>query len=115
MRVKRGVTTHAKHKKILKANKGYRMTKRRLIKVATEAYLHAGEYAYAGRKLKKRDFRSLWITRISEAVKQQGISYSVFVRKLKDAKIELDRKILANLVTERPETFKAIVEKIKTA
>jgi large subunit ribosomal protein L20 len=113
MRVKRGVTTRAKHKKILRSNKGYRMTKRRLIKVATEAYLHAGEYAFAGRRNRKRDFRSLWITRISEAVKQQGMSYSAFIKKLKDAKIELDRKMLANLVTESPAVFKAIVDKVK--
>jgi large subunit ribosomal protein L20 len=115
MRVKRGVNTHAKHKKIFQANKGYRMTKRRLIKVAKEAYLHAGEYAFAGRKQKKRDFRSLWILRISEAVRIQGLSYSVFINKLKSAKIELDRKILANLVSEKPETFQAIVDKVKSA
>lgn len=115
MRVKRGVTTHAKHKKIFRANKGYRMTKRRLIKVATEAYLHAGEYAFAGRKNRKRDFRSLWIVRISEAVKQQGMSYSVFIKKLKEAKIELDRKVLANLVTDSPKTFQAVVDKVKNA
>jgi large subunit ribosomal protein L20 len=113
MRVKRGITTHAKHKKIFRANKGYRMTKRRLIKVAKEAYLHAGEYAFAGRKQKKRDFRALWILRISEAVRKQGLSYSVFINKLKGLKIELDRKILANLVTEKPETFQAIVDKVK--
>ncbi|MCX8009263.1 MAG: 50S ribosomal protein L20 [Patescibacteria group bacterium] len=113
MRVKRGVTSHARHKKILKANKGYRMTKRRLIKVATEAYLHAGEYAFAGRKQRKRDFRTLWITRISEAVKQYDMSYSVFMKKLKDAKIALDRKILAHLITNSPQTFEAIVKKVK--
>jgi len=113
MRVKRGTSTHAKHKKVFQANKGYRMTKRRLIKVAKEAYLHAGEYAFAGRKQKKRDFRSLWILRISEAVRLQGLSYSIFMNKLKTAKIGLDRKILANLVTEKPETFKAIVDKVK--
>lgn len=113
MRVKRGVTTHAKHKKIFQANKGYRMTKRRLIKVAKEAYLHAGEYAFEGRKNKKRNFRSLWITRISEATKLQGLSYSVFIKKLKEAKIEIDRKILAHLVTESPNTFKTIVDKVK--
>jgi large subunit ribosomal protein L20 len=113
MRVKRGVTSHAKHKKILRANKGYRMTKRRLIKVAKEAYLHAGEYAFAGRKQRKRDFRRLWITRISEAVKTQGMSYSVFMKKLKESNIALDRKILANLIIESPDTFNAIVQKVK--
>lgn len=112
MRIKRGVTTHAKHKKILLANKGYRMTKRRLTRVAREAYLHAGEYAFAGRKLKKREFRRLWITRISEAVKMQDLSYSAFIKKLRDAHIDVDRKMLSNLVTEHPDAFKAIVEKV---
>lgn len=114
MRVKRGVSSKAKHNKIFQANKGYRMTKRRLIRVATEAYLHAGEYSYAGRKNKKRDFRRLWITRINEAVKQNGLSYSAFVSKLKAANIEVDRKILANLVSEHPEAFAAVVDKVKS-
>lgn len=114
MRVKRGVTTHAKHKKLHEANKGYRMTKRRLVRVAKEAYFHAGEYAYAGRKGKKRDFRRLWISRISESVKQNGLSYSLFMHKLKDANIAVDRKILANLIVENPEAFSAIVDKVKT-
>jgi len=114
MRVKRGVATHAKHKKLFQANKGYRMTKRRLTRVAMQAHLHSGEYAFAGRKLKKRDFRRLWITRISEAVKQNGLSYSMFIHKLKAANITVDRKILADLVLENPETFTAIVEKAKS-
>lgn len=113
MRIKRGVTSHAKHKKIFRANKGYRMTKRRNIRVAKEAYLHAGEYAFAGRKNRKRDFRRLWISRISEATKQHGIAYSVFVNKLKAANIELDRKTLAYLVTEEPEVFEEIVDSIR--
>ncbi len=114
MRVKRGVTSHAKHKKLRAANKGYRMTKRRLTKVATEAYLHAGEYAFAGRRQRKRDIRRLWITRISEAVKQNDLSYSVFINKLKQANIEVDRKILSNLILENPSAFHAILEKAKT-
>ncbi len=114
MRVKRGVNSKAKHNKIFQANKGYRMTKRRLIRVATEAYLHAGEYAYAGRKNKKRDFRRAWITRISEAVKQNGLSYSAFISKLKAANVEVDRKILANLVVDHPEAFTAVLEKAKS-
>jgi len=114
MRVKRGVTSHAKHKKLLAANSGYRMTKRRLVRVAKQAYLHAGEYAFAGRKNKKRDFRQLWITRISEAVKLRGLSYSSFIYQLKQANIELDRKILANLVVENPDVFGAIVDNVKT-
>lgn len=113
MRVKRGVTSRAKHKKIFQANKGYRMTKRRLIRVATEAYLHAGEYAFAGRKMRKRDFRQLWITRISEAVRQNGLSYSMFINKLKAANIHVDRKILSNLIVEHPEAFAAVLEKAK--
>ncbi|MCX6792200.1 MAG: 50S ribosomal protein L20 [Candidatus Gottesmanbacteria bacterium] len=114
MRVKRGVHAGAKHHKILRANKGYRMTKRRLIRVATQAYLHAGEYAHSGRKNRKRDFRQLWITRISEATKQNGLSYSVFMSKLKAANIDMDRKVLANLVTQDPEIFEEIVDKVKT-
>ncbi len=114
MRVKRGTTSRAKHNKIFKANKGYRMTKRRLIKVATEAYLHAGEYAYAGRKNRKRDFRQLWITRISEASKLRNLTYSSLVHKLKEANIMLDRKTLANLVVEDPEVFEAILEEVKS-
>lgn len=114
MRVKRGVTSKAKHHKIMRANKGYKMTKRRLIKVAKEAYLHAGEYAFAGRKNKKRDFRRLWITRISQAVKLQGLTYSRFIMGLKKNQIELDRKILSKLVTEKPEVFKSVVERAKS-
>lgn len=114
MRVKRGVTSHAKHKKIFQANKGYRMTKRRLIRVAKEAYLHAGEYAFAGRKQRKRDIRKLWISRISESVKQNGLSYSSFIHRLKNANIEIDRKILANLIVEHPEAFAAILDKART-
>lgn len=112
MRVKRGVTTHAKHKKLFRATKGYRMTKRRLVRVAREAYLHAGEYAFVGRKLRKRDMRRLWITRISEAVKQRGLSYSAFVSRLKAANIEIDRKTLAELIVEHPEAFDAVLDSI---
>lgn len=114
MRVKRGVQAQNKHKKIMTANKGYRMTKRRLIRVATQAYLHAGEHAFTGRKNRKRDFRQLWITRINEAVKQNGLSYSAFMSKMKSANIELDRKVLANLVVENPEAFEEIINKVKT-
>ncbi len=89
------------------------MTKRRLVRTAKQAYLHAGEYAYAGRKLRKRDFRRLWITRISESVKQNGLSYSMFMNKLKSANIAGDRKILANLIVENPEAFAAILDRAK--
>jgi large subunit ribosomal protein L20 len=114
MRVKRGVQAGAKHHKILAANKGYRMTRRRLIRTATQAYLHAGEYAHSGRKNRKRDFRQLWITRISEATKQHGLPYNAFMSRLKAANIEMDRKVLANLVTENPDIFEEIVDKVKT-
>ncbi len=108
MRVKRGVTSHAKHKKLFEANKGYRMTKRRLVRVAKEAYLHAGEYAFAGRKNKKRNFRTTWISRISHAVTQKGTSYSVFLHETKAAHVAIDRKIMAYLIVNKPEMFDAI-------
>lgn len=112
-RVKRGTVSRRKHKKLLNLTKGYRGTKSRLIRVAKEASLHAGQYAFHGRKLRKRDNRSLWIVRIGEAVKKEGLSYSVFINKLKKANIELDRKVLSDLVVEDPETFKKIVSEVK--
>lgn len=112
-RVKRGVVSRRKHKKLLKAAKGYRGTKSRLVKVAKEAELHARAYSYHGRKLRKRNFRSLWITRIGEAVKKEGLSYSLFINKLQKANIELDRKILSDLVVNDPDTFKKVVESVK--
>ncbi|OGH23914.1 MAG: 50S ribosomal protein L20 [Candidatus Levybacteria bacterium RIFCSPHIGHO2_02_FULL_42_12] len=114
-RIKRGIVSRRKHKKLLDTTKGYRGTKSKLIRVAHEAALHAGAYAYHGRKLKKRDFRALWITRISEATKAQGISYSVFIHNLKKANVKLDRKILSDLVLHDPQTFTHIVEKTKQA
>src|SRR3990167_8665672 len=107
-RVKRGVVSRRKHKKLLALTKGYRGTKRRLVKVAREATLHAGEYAFHGRKRKKRDFRQLWITRISEAAKQEGTSYSKLIAGLTRNNIKLDRKILAELVLNDRETFRKI-------
>jgi len=112
-RVKRGLVSKRKHNKLLDGTKGYRGTKRRLIRVAHEATLHAGAYAFHGRKRKKRDFRSLWITRISEAVKIEGISYSKFIYGLKKSNINLDRKILSDLILNDQATFKSIVEKVK--
>lgn len=112
-RIKRGVTTRAKHNKLLRSVKGFRMTKRRLVKVAKEAALHAGAYAYSGRKHRKSDFRKLWITRISEACKTLGISYSQLINKLKTKNIKLDRKILSDLVVNDPKVFKTIVDKVK--
>ncbi len=112
-RIKRGTVSRRKHNKLLGLTKGYRGTKSKLVKVAKEAALHAGQYAYNGRKQKKQDFRTLWITRIGEAVKKEGLSYSVFINKLHKTNIGLDRKILSNLVVEDPETFKHIVDKVK--
>ncbi|HLD01704.1 MAG TPA: 50S ribosomal protein L20 [Patescibacteria group bacterium] len=114
-RVTRGTTSRARHKKLLSRTKGFRGTKSKLIKVAHEAALHAGSYAYHGRKLRKRDFRTLWITRIGEAVKQQDMSYSVFMNKLKKANIEVDRKILSDLVVNDPTSFKQIVDTVKSS
>ena len=85
-----------------------------MIKVAKEAYLHAGVYAYTGRKDKKSDMRSLWITRISGALSDTGMNYSHFIKALKDKKIELDRKILAEIIQDDPDTFQKIVEKVKS-
>lgn len=113
MRIKRGVISHRKHKKLLRSVKGYRMTKRRLVKVAKEAQLHAGQYAYHGRKKRKRDFRRLWITRISERLKNDGLSYSQFINKLKRAKILLDRKMLAYLIRDDETVFQTIIDKVK--
>jgi large subunit ribosomal protein L20 len=113
MRVKTGFARKKAHKKVLSQTKGYRMTKNRLIKVAKEALLHAGSYAYTGRKDKKSDQRQLWITRINGALSESGLTYSKFIKALKDHKIELDRKILAVLVREDPEVFQKIVEKVK--
>lgn len=113
--IKRGTVSKRKHKKLLGLTKGFRGTKSKLVKVAHEAALHAGQYAYNGRKIRKQDFRTLWITRISEAVKAYDISYSVFINKLNKAQIGLDRKILSNLIVEDPETFKQIVDKAKAA
>jgi len=112
-RIKRGTVSNRKHKKLLGLTKGFRGTKSTLIREAKAASLHAGQYAYNGRKERKSDFRSLWIIRIGEAVKQQGLSYSVFINKLKKANITLDRKILSSLVVEDPEAFKQVVDLAK--
>jgi len=113
MRVKTGFARRRAHRKINVATKGFRMTKRRLVKVAKETLLHAGVYAYAGRKDKKSNFRQLWITRITGALTENGLSYSRFIKALKDKKIELDRKVLAEILQDDPQTFKKIVEEVK--
>lgn len=99
-----------RHRKILKRAKGYRQARSRRIQTAKEAVLHAGAYAYAGRKLKKRDLRALWITRISAVTKSVGVSYSKFIAGLKKEQIEIDRKILSEIATKDIETFKKIVK-----
>lgn len=114
MRVKTGFSRRRHHKKVLKHTRGFRMTKGRLYKVSKEAELHAGQYAFIGRKLRKRDMRRLWITRINAALISCNLSYSKFINGLSKAKIELDRKILADLAISDPETFKSIVEKAKS-
>lgn len=113
--IKRGMVSRRKHRKLLSLAKGYRQNRSRNVKQAKEAVLHAGAYAFHGRKLKKRNFRALWNVKISQAVKLNGLSYSVFMNKLKKEKIELDRKILSSLVTEDPATFKSIVDSVKNA
>ena len=113
MRVKTGYTRRQRHKKVLARTKGFRMTKGRLYKVSKEADLHAGQYAFVGRKLRKRDRRKLWITRINAALSQYSLVYSKFINSLKKAKIELNRKILADLAVSHTKVFKAIVEKVK--
>lgn len=113
MRVKSGTRTRERHKKVLKAAKGYWMSRNRLFRKAKEATLHAGEYAFHGRKRKKRDFRSLWIVRINAAVSANGLKYSTFMNALKKQNIAVDRKILAQIATEHPQVFSKIIEKVK--
>ena len=111
-RVKTGVTRRRRHKKILKANKGFRGTNSRLYKRAKEAFLHAGKYAYVGRKLRKRDMRKLWIMRINAALTEmgEGLKYSRFINALKKADISINRKMLAELAVADFNTFKEIVK-----
>lgn len=112
-RVKRGVTSRAKHKKVLNLVKGHRGGRHTLIKQAKESLLHAGEYAFAGRKQMKRDMRKLWITQLGIAVKNEGLSYSKFIGALKSKNIDLDRKVLAELAVHHPQDFKAVLEQVK--
>lgn len=113
VRVKSGVQTRKHHKKVLKMAKGFWMTRHKQFKKAKEAVLHAGEYAFTGRKDKKRDFRKLWILRINAAVRSFGLTYSKFINKLSSKKIVLDRKILSKLAVEYPKVFEKVVEKVK--
>ncbi len=109
-RVKRGVTARARHKKILKLTKGHYGARHRLFKTANESMIHAHVYAYRDRRRRKRDFRRLWITRINAASRQNGMSYSKFMYGLKQADVQLDRKILADLAMNEPKAFEAVAE-----
>ncbi len=113
MRVKGGIVSAKKRKKILKLAKGYRTTRSKLYKNAKEAVFRAGNYAFRDRKARKRVFRRLWITRINIATRLRGVTYSRFVNLMKKANIELDRKILADLAVNDPAVFDKIIEKIK--
>ena len=113
MRVKTGTVRRAAHKKVLKAAKGFWMTRHKRYKVAHEAVMHAGDYAFAGRRLKKRDLRQVWIVRINAALKPFNIRYSAFIKMLKNRNIAIDRKILADLAVNNPDAFKAVVESAK--
>lgn len=113
MRVKTGTVRKAGHKKVLKAAKGFWMTRHKRYKVAHEAVMHTGKYAFAGRRLKKRNLRQVWIVRINAALKPFDIRYSAFIKMLKNRNIALDRKILADLAVNNQEAFKAVVESIK--
>ncbi|NWH08866.1 MAG: 50S ribosomal protein L20 [Alphaproteobacteria bacterium] len=122
-RVKRGVTTHARHKKILKAAKGFYGRRKNTIRVAKQSVDRAGQHAYIGRKLRKRNFRALWIQRINAAVRQytvteangRPLTYSRFICGLDLAGITVDRKILADLAVREPEAFKALLDKVAAA
>lgn len=113
--VKRGVTTHARHKKVLKMAKGYRGRSNNCFRVAIEKVEKGMQYAFRDRRAKKRTFRGLWIQRINAAVREHGLVYSQFMNGLKLASIELDRKVLADLAVRDADAFKAIVEKAKAA
>jgi len=114
-RVKRGVTTHARHKKVLKKAKGYQGARSRTYKVAKQAVTKAGQYAFRDRKQRKRQFRALWIARINAAARENGLSYSRFINGLLKANIELDRKVLADIAVKDKAAFGALVEKAKAA
>ncbi|WCE03133.1 50S ribosomal protein L20 [Pseudoxanthomonas sp. JBR18] len=114
-RVKRGVTARRRHKKVLSRAKGYYNARRKVFRVAKQAVIKAGQYAYIGRKQKKRNFRSLWITRINAAARLNGMSYSRFMNGLLKAGITLDRKVLADIAVHDAAGFTALAEKAKGA
>lgn len=114
-RVKRGVTAKRRHKKILKLAKGYYGARSRVFRVAKQAVIKAGQYAYRDRRQRKRQFRALWIARINAGTRQFDLSYSRFINGLKKASIEIDRKVLAELAVNEKAAFQALVEKAKAA
>lgn len=114
-RVKRGVTTHARHRKILKLAKGYRGRNSTNFRIAIEKVEKALRYAYRDRRNKKRDFRGLWIQRINAGVRQYGLTYSRFINGIKLAGIEIDRKVLSDLAAREPEAFKVLVDQAQAA
>ena len=114
-RVKRGVTAHAKHKKVYKAAKGYYGRRKNTIRVAKQAVEKANQYAFRDRKRRKRTFRALWIQRLNAAVREFGLTYSRFIDGLAKAEVAIDRKVLSDLAIREPAAFQAIVEKAKAA
>ena len=112
-RVKRGVTTHARHKKVIKAAKGFYGARSKLYGVALQAVEKASKYSYRDRKAKKRNFGALWIQRINAGARELGLSYSKLINGLKVVGVNLDRKVLAEIASNEPATFKSLVEKIK--
>ena len=112
-RVKRGVTARARHKKVLEQAKGFRGRRKNVYRIAKEAVMKAGQYAYRDRRNKKRDLRGLWITRINAAAREQGTTYGKLIAGLKAANIELDRKVLAELVVSEPKAFAEVVKNAK--
>lgn len=114
-RVKRGVTAHARHKKVLELAKGYRGRAKSSFRIAIEKVEKGLQYAYRDRRAKKRNFRALWIQRINAGVREEGLTYSQFIHGLKLAGIELDRKVLADLAAREPAAFKAVVAQAKNA
>ena len=111
-RVKRGVVAHARHKKVLKLAKGYKGARSKVFRVAKQAVIKAGQYAYIGRKQRKRQFRSLWITKINAAARLNNMSYSQLMNQLKKSDITINRKMLADLAVNNAENFAAIVNSI---
>ena len=112
-RVKRGVTARARHKKILALAKGYRGRRKNVFRIAKQAVMKAGQYAYRDRRTRKRVFRALWIARINAAARGMGITYSKFMAGMKKASIDIDRKMLAELAVNDPAAFGSIVDKVK--